>query len=186
MFKIVGNFEFMLLNVGYSEPNANWNWKDIYSPFARIYYVKSGSARTRITGKMYTLEPGHMYLTPPFTLHDDESDSDFSLFYIHFYEKAINRESLFDRFDFPVGVEASGLDLQLTERLLDINPGRYLRHFDPELYDNLPTFSQYIADNSKMPLHSVLETQGILSQLMSKFAKEMALKSGNRDVRISK
>lgn len=179
------NLNFILLNVGYSEMNANWNWKSVYSPFARIYHVTGGEARTYIGDKVYDLKPGHIYLTPPFTLHDDECDSYFSLYYIHFYEKAINKESIFDKYEFPIGIEASSLDLQLTERLMSINPNRHLSHLDPEKYDNPPTFSQYIADSNKMPLQSIIETQGILYQLISRFFSQAQIKSG-KDIRISK
>jgi len=177
--------DFILLNVGYSELNANWNWKNIYSPFARIYYVKEGEARTKIEGNTYVLKPNHLYLTPPFTQHDDECDGYFSLYYIHFYEKALNQESIFDKYYFPVEVQSSSLDLLLTEKLLQSNPDRYLRQLDPKLYDNIPTFTQYIAYNNKMPLSSIIETQGILYQLMSNFMQYMEPKSTDKDIRIS-
>ncbi|MFV0536004.1 MAG: AraC family transcriptional regulator [Dysgonomonas sp.] len=178
--------DLILLNVGHSELNANWNWKGIYSPFARIYYVEKGEARTRIGGKSHLLKPDHLYLTPPFTLHDDECDSYFSLYYIHFYEKTLKKESIFDTHKFPIEIKANSLDLLLTERLLYINPDRYLRHYDPKLYDNPPTFSQYIADNNRMPMHSSIETQGILYQLISKFLETAEIKTSNRDIRVSK
>ena len=185
MYDIGDNLDFILLNIGYSELNANWNWRNVYSPFARIYYVKGGEARTKIGGKLYILKPGHIYLTPPFTLHNDECDGYFSLYYIHFYERAMNKESVFDKYDFPVGIKAESLDLLLTERLLKINPERHLSNIDPELYDNLPNFSQYIADNNKIPLHSIIETQGILYQLIAKFFETAKVKSDNKDSRIT-
>ncbi|MDR1090274.1 MAG: AraC family transcriptional regulator [Prevotella sp.] len=181
-----GKPDLILLNVGHSELNADWNWKEIYSPFARIYYVESGEARTRIGGEIYSLQPGHLYLTPPFTLHDDECDSYFSLYYIHFFEKALYKESIFDIYEFPIEIKAGVLDSFLTERLLYINPDRHLRHYDPKLYDNPPTFSQYIADNNRMPMYYSIETQGILYQLLSKFLETATVKTSNRDIRISK
>lgn len=186
MSQVQQNPNFVLLNIGYSELNANWNWKNIYSPFARIYCVKDGEARTTINGKSYVLKPNHLYLTPPFSLHDDECDSYFSLFYIHFYERGINQESIFDKYYFPVEIEASGLDFLLTEKLLKSNPDRYLKHIDPQLYDNVPTFNQYTAYNNKTPYHSIIETQGILCQLMSGFMKNMEPKSTDMDLRINK
>lgn len=186
MLKSNEELSLILLNVGYSELNANWNWKNVCSPFARIYYVKEGRAKTKIGDKTYLLEPDHLYLTPPFTLHDNECDSYFSLYYIHFYEKVINKQSIFDMYDFPIGIKASLLDLALTQRLLEINPDRCLHHFDPQLYDNPPIFSQYIANNNKMSLHSSVETQGILYQLMAKFLELIRMKSNNTDIRINK
>lgn len=186
MFKSNEELSLILLNVGYSELNANWNWKNVCSPFARIYYVKEGRAKTKIGNKTYLLEPDNLYLIPPFTLHNNECDCYFSLYYIHFYEKVINKQSIFDMYDFPIGIKASLLDLALTQRLLEINPDRCLHHFDPQLYDNPPIFSQYIANNNKMSLHSSVETQGILYQLMAKFLELIRMKSNNTDIRINK
>jgi AraC-like DNA-binding protein len=178
--------DFILLNIGYSELNANWNWKEIYSPFARLYYVKAGEARTCIRNKVYPLEPGCLYLTPPFSLHNDECDGYFSLYYIHFYENATGKESIFDKYEFPVRIEASALDLQLIERLHVLNPGRYLVNIDPKTYDNPPAFSRYMADNNKLPYHVLLETQCILSILMARFVEFRLRKSIDKDMRINK
>ena len=185
-FEHNNNLDLILLNVGFVEPNDNWNWKDVHSPFARIYYVKSGEAKTKIDGNTYTLKPNHLYLTPPFTLHDDVSYGPFSLYYVHFYEKTINKESIFDKYIFPIGIEALSLDLLLIERLLEINPDRHLRNLDPQLYDNFPTFSRYVAESNKMAIHSSIETQGILYQFLSRFAEHMETKSSNKDDRINK
>jgi YesN/AraC family two-component response regulator len=175
----------ILLNIGYSELNANWNWKEVYSPFARLYYVKAGKARTYIRDKVYELEPGYLYLTPPFSLHNDECEDYFSLYYIHFYEKEIDRESIFDKYDFPVKIQASPLDLSLIERLHTINPDRYLANIDPKMYDNALTFSQYVACNNKLPYHLLIETQSILMQLMSRFLEYRTRKTVDKDVRIN-
>lgn len=185
MFDRSNSLDLILLNVGFEEPNENWNWKDVHSPFARIYYVKSGEAQTKMNGNVFTLKPGHLYLVPPFTLHDDVSYGPFSLFYIHFYEKTINKESIFDKYIFPVEVEAAPLDLLLTERVLEINPERHLRNIDPQLYDNPPTFSRYVAESNKMSFHSLIETQGILYQLMSRFIVNLKNKATDKDIRIN-
>ncbi|MDR0507039.1 MAG: AraC family transcriptional regulator [Dysgonamonadaceae bacterium] len=176
----------LLLNIGFLELNANWNWKEIYSPFARFYYVKAGNAVTYIHGKKYALEPGYLYLTPPFSLHSDECNDYFSLYYIHFYENISNKESIFDRFDFPVKVQASLLDLQLIERLHVLNPNRCLTNIDPKIYDNPITMSQTAAYNSVLPQHVLIETQGALSILMSRFFEFKTVKSFNNDARINK
>ncbi|MDR1417058.1 MAG: AraC family transcriptional regulator [Prevotellaceae bacterium] len=186
MSNLPDNLNLRLLNVGFSELNANWNWKKVRSPFARMYYVKGGEARTHVGGKTYLLEPDHLYLMPPFTLHDDECSSYFSLYYTHFYEMAVNKESVFDKYDFPVTLEATPLDLLLTERLVQLNPESYLTQFDPELYDNAPTISQSIAQNSRMPAHVIVETQGILAQLIAKFLKPARAKAAHKDARINK
>lgn len=159
----------ILLNVGHVDPDAGWNWRDVRSPFARIYYVTRGSARTVIGGTEYQLLPGHLYLTPPFTLHHDCSDGAFGLYYIHFYDEAGGGESLFDRLEMPVEADPLPGDGGLVARLLEINPGRHLSNIDPGQYDNRASFSRNIADNRRLPLHAIVETRGILAQLMSRF-----------------
>ncbi len=186
MHKLINNLNFALLNIGFVELNSNWNWKKIYSPFARIYYVTGGRAKTYIDGKTHILKSGNLYLIPPFTLHDDECDDFFALYYIHFYEKVNNKEPLFDKFDFPVEIGADSLIKLLIERLLDINPHRELRHIDPQIYDNMPTFSRYIARNNILPQHFFLETQSILCLLIARFLAFSQLKDRYKDERISK
>lgn len=186
MNAIPENPNLILLNVGFSEPDERWNWKAIRSPFARIYFVVEGTARTYINNQVYELSPGHLYLTPPFTLHDDESEGRFALYYIHFYEKTENKQSIFDTCDFPVEVSADDLHLPLIRRLHDINPDRHLQYIDPELYDNMPTLSRYIARNRAMPVYSMIETQGILHQLISSFFRNAQMKSGFIDKRVNK
>lgn len=186
MENIPDHIQLLLLNVGHLEMNANWNWKDVYSPFARVYYVTDGEAKTHIDGRTYTLRPNRLYLTPPFMLHTNECCGNFSHYYIHFYEKAIHKESIFDTYDFPLEIDASGLDEALNRRLLEINPNRQLKQLDPSLYDNIPNFSQCIADNNRMPVHTAIETQGILLQFMSKFFAEAKIKSRHIDERVTK
>lgn len=178
--------QLLLLNVGYLEMNANWNWQNVYSPFARIYYVTEGAAKTYINGRTYTLKPNCLYLTPPFVLHSNECTGHFSHYYVHFYEKAIHKESIFDTYDFPIELDANDLDLYLCRRLLEINPNRQLVQLDPSLYDNMPTFSAYIANNNRMTLHAAIETQGILLQLVSKFFEAAKIKSRHTDIRVTK
>lgn len=184
MNKVIDLPDFILLNVGFLNLNANWNWKDVYSPFARIYFVKDGIARTKFNGNTYELKPGRLYLTPPFTLHDDECDGAFSLYYIHFYDRAVNRESIFERVDLPVELEASELEDMLVKRLLIINPYRSLGNINPKLYDNPSSFSRFVADNSREPLYTGLETQGILNQFMSRFLERGTIRAVHKDPRI--
>ena len=35
----------LVLNVGLAVHNADWNWKNVNSPFTRLYYVTEGSAQ---------------------------------------------------------------------------------------------------------------------------------------------
>lgn len=180
------NLEFILLNIGYLKLNANWNWKDVSSPFARIYYVSDGEAQVHFQEKTYTLKPDYLYLIPPFATHTDECSSPFSLYYIHFYEKTDNKESIFDKFQFPIEVCAIPHDLGSVQRLLEINPERHLPQIDPQMYDNQSTFNHFLAANKKMPLHSLVESRGIIYQLVARFIEHRKSKSVHKNEKIKK
>jgi len=47
---------------------TNWNYRDINSPFARIYHINSGRGIVEHHGQTIALEPGPIYLIPSHTL----------------------------------------------------------------------------------------------------------------------
>ena len=182
----IDNLYLILLNIGHSVHNGDWNWKGISSPFSRLFYVSEGSARINLPSGTYELKPQHLYLIPPFTLHSYECDSHFSHFYIHIYEKQSTHSSVLEEMNFPVELKANQLDIMLVERLLYINQGRRLQQYDPNTYDNPPTLLKNIAQDKQQPEYAALETRGILSQLLSRFLKFASAKSSFTDDRILK
>jgi AraC-like DNA-binding protein len=160
---------FILLNIGYAKHEADWNWKNISSPFFRIYLVEEGNSNVTINGTDYLLTPGHLYLIPPFTLHSDSCNSHFSLYYLHVYENHIQKISLFEQMTFPVEVVASALDQQLFHRLLEINPDKGLAFYDPKSYENNSNIYTSIAETSQKDFPVFIETNGILWQIFSRF-----------------
>ena len=176
------NLNLILLNVARVPHDADWNWKNVNSPFARIYMVESGSAKVIMPDGAHTIEPGYLYLVPAFVTHGYENDTLFTLYYIHVYDE----QNIFDRLSFPFEVKAKDSDNMLVRRLLAINPGRKLERSDPVTYDNHPTLIQNIALNDQFPFYTVIETKGILLQLFSRFLKKASFKQEIMDKRIAK
>jgi len=174
------NLNLILLNVARTIHYADWNWKGVSSPFARIYMVERGSAKVIMPNGTYTIEPGNLYLIPAFVTHSYENDSTFILYYIHIYDE----QNIFDRLSFPFKVEADNADNILITRLLNINPGRELRRSNPDTYDNMPTLIQNIVQNNQFPFYSIIETKGILLQLFSRFLAKASYKREIVDKRI--
>ncbi|MDR0537530.1 MAG: AraC family transcriptional regulator [Tannerellaceae bacterium] len=176
------NLELILLNVARKVHDADWNWKGVNSPFARIYMVESGTAKVIMPDGEHIIEPGHLYLIPAFVTHSYENNSTFTLYYIHIYDEY----NIFDRLNFPFSVLAYDSDTTLIQRLLAINPGRELTRSDPEAYDNLPTLIQSIARNEQLYFCTLVETKGILLQLFSRFLEKAEFKQSSIDNRILK
>lgn len=180
------NIRPILLNVGHAEPNGEWNWLNIRSPFARIYYVTRGSAKTVVDGEEYPLAPGKLYLTPPYTIHHDYSEGPFELYYIHFYFDRSEGLSVFDRLDVPVEVDAIDGDKELIERLKKINPFRQLSDIDPLRYDNQTSMEESAERTRRQTLHDKLETCGILCQLLARFLEFARPKPAQMDERVQR
>ena len=178
--------KLILLNVGFAEHHADWNWEKISSPFFRIYLIAKGQATVIINNIEYLLFPGKLYLIPPYTTHTDRNDCYFSIFYIHIYEDLRNNISMFDQMLFPVQINASYLDELLIKRLHEINPLINLKKYDPSSYDNPVNLMQSIVENTHVPISTQIETNGILFQLFSKFLLLAQQRDINKDTRILK
>lgn len=177
---------FLTLNVGYAYHNADWNWKQVSSPFTRLYYVTKGHARIVLPDRVQELTPGHLYLIPAFTTHSNESDGVFEHYYIHIYEDAQSDSGFLEDFNFPIEISATEIDLLLFQRLCEINPTMRLQQSNPMSYDNNPMLLQSIAKNKQRILCDRVESRGILYQLIARFLKDAQLKSETADDRIQK
>ncbi|MDR2683052.1 MAG: AraC family transcriptional regulator [Dysgonamonadaceae bacterium] len=176
------SIDLILLNIARKEHHADWNWKNVNSPFVRLYMVESGSARIIMPDGVHTISPGYLYLVPSFVTHSYENSDFFVLYYLHIYDK----NNLLDLLDFPFEMGAAELDYTLIKRLLLINPGRELSTSDPLLYDNFHNLMKGISDVNKLSLQHIIETRGILLQLFSRFMEKASIKQPIADERIVK
>lgn len=174
----------LTLNVGFARHNGDWNWKNVRSPFARLYYVSEGGAQVQIGGDLHSLTPRHLYFIPAFTEHNYVCSAAFAHYYIHIYEDQKNGSGILDDYDFPIEVNAHDTDLSLIKRLCEINPFLKLPESNPVAYDNHPTLVSNLRLNQQRPLHDKMESRGILYILMSRFFKYATPKEEVLDSRI--
>lgn len=185
------NYPITILNVGFSIHNANWNWQNVRSPFARLYYVTEGYAEVEIhsihkgdPNRIMKLYPEHLYFIPSFTTHSYHCKGHFAHYYIHIYEQPDCESTLLEAYDFPSEMQGDDSDLTLFQRLCSINPFMKLPGSDPLCYDNNSMLIQNITRNSLRPLADILETHGILYQLISKLLRRATPRSVIEDTRI--
>lgn len=176
----------LVLNVGLAVHNADWNWKNVNSPFTRLYYVTEGSAQIELPDGIYTLSPKHMYFIPAFTIHTNICKSNFVHYYLHIYEDHYSDNDWLDHWKFPVEIEATDLDLALFKRLCEINPHMTLQKSDPTTYDNNPTLMQNLIKNRQRAFCDKVKSRGIVFQLLSRFFKQGQSKIEMEDNRIAK
>ncbi len=171
---------FILLNVDYVSLGDRWNYKNVISPYYRMYYIDAGEGSISNGKKNWLLEPGYIYLIPSFTICDLHCSSYLSQYFIHFFEEARDGISLFHYNRNIFKIEATDLDIANFKRIYEINPYRKINRSDnPKVYEKNVYYQEYEELNNKQSNKSFLETQGIMLQLVSKFLDEEQSQFGN-------
>ncbi|MCF0054559.1 AraC family transcriptional regulator [Dyadobacter sp. CY356] len=159
-----------LLNTDYVKLDSKWNYKNVISPYHRIYYVDGGEGKISDTSKTLRLEAGYLYIIPSYTLCNLVCDTYLSQYFVQFFEESDNGISLFSHLRNIHKVKASDIDQINFQRLVDINPGRGINRSDnPEVYEKNIYYKEYQELNNQQKFSNFLETQGILFQLLSRF-----------------
>jgi AraC-like DNA-binding protein len=180
----VDNLHLYILNVGQAIHHGDWNWKNVRSPFARVFFVEEGSARVVMPSGTYNLEPNHLYYIPPFTAHSYICDKTFTHYYIHVYENPVNEQSILEEWELPFEVEGNEMDRELIRRLCQMNPFLKLPQSDPAVYDNHSTLINNLQMNQRRPFCNKIESRGILYIILSHFLKTAKPKIEVKDDRI--
>ncbi len=180
----VSQLQVITLNTGYAEHEADWNWKNVRSPFARLYFVTEGEAWVDMEGSSIRLRPGRLYMIPPFITHTNRCTGHFCHYYIHIYEDP-GDISFLEQLRYPCEQVAEEHDLAMFQRLTVLNPTLSLPESDPQSYDNNATLLRNIAKNKQRKLCDIVESRGILFILLSRFFKDAQPKQVIKDERIS-
>lgn len=182
----IDSFHPLILNVGKAVHDSDWNWSNVCSAFARIYYVVQGEAAITVNGQTHSLRPGHLYLIPPFTTHSTACNGRFIHYYIHVYEEEFTDNNIFEELELPFEVPMQPHDGYLFERLVQLNPAIPLPASDPHTYDNSKTLFHNILQRKMRSDELKMESRGLIYQLFSRFLQKATAKSAFRDERITR
>lgn len=143
-----------------------WNYRNIISPFYRLYYIAGGRGQVFMHSRCYELMPGKLFLIPKFTLHSYSCDEYMDHNYVCFFDEGENGDLICDRDSLQCLVDAGEYDCALMDRLIHLNPLKSLTYVDPALYDN---GQQKYATRVVEARAALTESTGILMQLLSRF-----------------
>ncbi|MEO8884718.1 MAG: AraC family transcriptional regulator [Mucilaginibacter sp.] len=161
---------FSLLNVDYVKLNSKWNYRNVISPYHRIYYIDEGEGELSDAEKTLKLEAGYLYIIPSYTLCDLVCPNYLSQYFVQFFEESLEGESLFPANPSILKVKADEVDAINFRRLIAINPGRGINRSDnPQVYEKNIYYNEYQQLNNQQNFAVFLETQGILLQFLSRF-----------------
>ena len=182
----IESMNLMLLNVGRAQHNADWNWKDVSSPFIRIYYVLEGEATIHLAEHNVRLLPRHLYFIPAYTVHSYECHGLFVHYYLHVYEGFKNEMNLQEVYELPIEVEGSEVAAQLFEHLCNRLPEARLPHSDPNSYDTSAQTSDYVQRYRDMALWEKMELRGAMLMIMSHFIHQAKPRVWTQDERMKR
>ena len=177
--------QYILLNSGYAEHDADWNYKQVVSPFTRIYMVEEGEAKIYLPDDTLTLMPGYLYIVPANAMHNYECNGHFCLYYIHIYEQDTKNPTIGENYKFQNQIPMSELDAQLVKRLIDINSDKKLSTYNPKVYDNFTHFISSITVTKHDSPYVQMETNGIIQILMSRLLEHATFKGKDFNNRIA-
>jgi AraC family transcriptional regulator len=170
MIKRVLQHTFTLLNADHVILGPKWNYKNVISPYFRLYYIDEGAGEISDTATTLKLEPGFLYIVPSFTLCNLCCTGHLGQFFVQFFEESPDGISLFANNRSILKVKATTMDVMNFTRLLEINPGRGInRSDDPRVYEKSIFYKEYQGLNNRQNVAAFIETHGILLQLVSRF-----------------
>ncbi len=175
---------FILLHAGTAVHHGDWNWQQVCSPFARLYYVKKGSAFILTRTDRTEIRAGGLYFIPPFQRHGYSCDDELELCYFHIYEHPAITQRILEEYRFPREAEPMETDVPNVFRLLELNRGIELPAYDPSRYDTPDILLESVKKNRRRPLPVNMETSGILNQLVARFLCRAREKDESVDDRI--
>ncbi len=164
---VIQSVKYRLLHVGYDRLNRDWDYKNVISPFVRLFLIHKGTARASFTNQAFNLKEGYMYLIPSFTYNSYGCDNYHEQYYVGFFEEIQQGMSVFNLKHFNYEVKATAMDYKLFKRLLEVHPDKRVNDTSPKAHINSRLLRN--AGAKEVALNYDIETQGILGILLSRF-----------------
>ena len=137
----IDQMHFLVLHIGEACCRENWNYKNICSPFTRIYYVRKAThkssypTKTRFAPRIYVYYSG-------LTTHSYVCHGEFCHYYIHIYNESDH--DILEDWELPTEIRTANEMLSYIRKLNKLCPGLELTQTDPQYYDNSPALTRNI------------------------------------------
>ena len=152
----------------YTRCETWWNYKQINSPFTRLFYITAGEGYVSHSGHTYKLKPGKMILIPPFTSVDYHCPSWLEQYYMLFTAKTMTESELFTMQNYNYILDTDEMIPFLFKRLLELNPDMGLNYYNP----NRKNYNSSILNGKRqISPENEFETYGILRTLIAPFIR---------------
>ena len=168
---LLNSLDLQVLSVRRTEAGRWWNFKNVISPFSRLWLILDGRAVVRHHGQTFELSAGQLHLVPAFAVHDCSCAHGFNHYHLHFAARLPTGIDLFSLLDCEYQRAAPAEGLLLFKRLEAIYPERKLPCFDPgrEDYQRFPALAG--AGDPAAGALAGFAARGALTLLVAEFLK---------------
>ena len=148
-----------------------WNFKNVMSPFSRLWLILDGHAVVRHHNQEFKLAAGQLHLVPSFTAHDCSCARRLDHYHLHFVSRVSTGIDLLALLDFAFQIKAPVDALSHFRRLEASYPDCKLPCFDParDEYRRSPALAEQAAQHIA-PV-DWFEANARLAQLLHPFLK---------------
>lgn len=174
----LAGLDLKVLAIQRTEAGRWWNFKNVISPFSRLWLVLGGQAVVRHHGRRFVLEPGSLHLVPPFTAHDCSCSRRLDHYHLHFVSRLPTGVDLFSLLDCQLQLPAPPETQAYFQRLETLYPERKLPCYDParEEYRTFPAAAE--RDRHDISVADWFETNGLLTLMLTPFFKTAQMHEG--------
>jgi len=168
--ELLNSLDLQVLSVQRTEAGRWWNFKNVLSPFSRLWLILEGQAVVWHHGQKFELRAGQLHLVPAFAMHDCSCSHGFNHYHLHFVARLPTGIDLFSLLDCEYQMRAPVEGLTLFKRLEAIYPERKLSCFDPgrEEYRRFPVLNGAVSAAGAL---ADFEARGVLTLLVAEFLK---------------
>jgi AraC-like DNA-binding protein len=176
--ELLGTLDLRLLAIQRTEAGRWWNFRNVISPFSRLWLILEGRATVRHHGRQFTLRPGQLHLVPPFTVHDCRCSGRLDHYHLHFVSRLPTGIDLLSLWDIAFQLPTPPQALAYFRQLEGLYPDRKLPCFDParEEYRRFPAMVEDGAREAEAV--DGFEAKGILTLLLAPFLRSGAFHKG--------
>jgi len=176
--ELLNSLDLQVLSVQRTEAGQWWNFKNVISPFSRLWLILDGQAMVRHHGQRFELRAGQLHLVPAFAVHDCSCSHGFNHYHLHFAARLPTGLDLFSLLDCDYQRDAPPEGLTLFKRLEAIYPERKLPCFDPrrEEYKRFPALAG--PEAAATGALARFEARGALTLLVAEFLKSARHQEG--------
>jgi len=169
--ELLSQLDLRVLAIQRTTAGPWWNYRNVISPFSRLWLILGGRAVVRHHGREFKLEPGQLHLVPAFTQHDCFCRQRLDHYHLHLVSRLPTGIDLLSLLDFDFQIKAPAAALKQFQRLETLYPDRKLPCFDPSRteYREFPMTVEQAAH--AQPALEWFEANGLLALLLTPFLK---------------